>query len=59
MDGAQRLVWDTGINVWMWKKGEKMKLQLMFLLMDFLMLFACGYLWLKYGFVRALVITKS
>jgi len=43
----------------MWKKGEKMKLQLMFLLMDFLMLFACGYLWLKYGFVRALVITKS
>jgi hypothetical protein len=25
--------------------GEKMKLQLMFLLMDIFMLLACGYLW--------------
>ncbi len=31
-----------------------MKLQLMFLLMDVLMLFACGYFWLKAVFVRAL-----
>jgi hypothetical protein len=30
-----------------------MKLQLMFLLMDALMLLVCGYLWLKYAFVRA------
>lgn len=31
-----------------------MKLQLMFLLMDFLMLLACGYFWLKAVFVRAM-----
>lgn len=31
-----------------------MKLQLMFLLMDILMLLACGYLWLKYAFVRVM-----
>jgi len=31
-----------------------MKLQLMFLLMDVLMFFACGYFWLKYIFVRAM-----
>lgn len=31
-----------------------MKLHLMFLLMDILLLLACGYLWLKYAFVRAL-----
>jgi len=31
-----------------------MKLQLMFLLMDFLMLLACSYLWLKAAFVRAM-----
>jgi len=31
-----------------------MKLQLMFLLMDIFMLFACGYLWLKAAFVRAM-----
>ena len=30
-----------------------MKLQLMFLLMDILMLLACGYLWLKTFFLRA------
>jgi hypothetical protein len=29
-----------------------MKLQLMFLLMDVLMLLACGYFWLKAAFVR-------
>lgn len=31
-----------------------MKLQLMFLLMDILMFLACGYLWLKAVFVRAM-----
>jgi len=31
-----------------------MKLQLMFLLMDFLMLLACGYLWLKAALERAM-----
>jgi hypothetical protein len=31
-----------------------MKLQLMFLVMDVLMLLACGYFWLKVAFVRAL-----
>jgi hypothetical protein len=31
-----------------------MKLQLMFLLMDILMLLVCGYFWLKYAFVRAM-----
>ena len=31
-----------------------MKLHLMFFLMDILMLLACGYLWLKNAFVRAL-----
>ena len=31
-----------------------MKLYLMFLLMDILMLLACGYFWLKSAFVRAL-----
>jgi uncharacterized membrane protein len=36
------------------EKGEKMKLQLMFLVMDVLMLLACGYFWLKVAFVRAL-----
>jgi len=30
-----------------------MKLQLMFLLMDTLLLLACSYLWLKAAFVRA------
>jgi hypothetical protein len=34
--------------------GEKMKLQLMFLLMDILMLLACGYLWLKAAFAHAM-----
>ena len=40
-----------------------MKLHLIFLLMDILMLLACGYLWLKNAFVHArqwrLKITKS
>lgn len=31
-----------------------MKLQLMFLLMDILLLLACSYLWLKDAFVRAM-----
>jgi hypothetical protein len=31
-----------------------MKLQLMFLLMDVLLLLACGFLWLKTAFVRAM-----
>ena len=31
-----------------------MKLHLIFLLMDILMLLACGYLWLKTAFVHAL-----
>ena len=31
-----------------------MKLHLIFLLMDILMLLACGYLWLKYAFVRVI-----
>ena len=31
-----------------------MKLQLMFLLMDILMLLACGYFWLKTFFLRAM-----
>ncbi len=31
-----------------------MKLQLMFLLMDILLLLACGYLWLKSAFVHAM-----
>jgi hypothetical protein len=31
-----------------------MKLQLMFLLMDILMLLACGYLWLKTAFARVM-----
>lgn len=31
-----------------------MKLHLIFLLMDILMLLACGYLWLKNAFVHAL-----
>ena len=31
-----------------------MKLQLMFLLMDIFMSLVCGYLWLKYAFVRVL-----
>ena len=31
-----------------------MKLQLMFLLMDILMLLACGYLWMKNAFVHAM-----
>ncbi len=31
-----------------------MKLQLMFLLMDILMLLTCGYLWLKTFFLRAM-----
>ncbi len=31
-----------------------MKLQLMFLLMDILMLLACGCFWLKAAFVRAM-----
>ena len=31
-----------------------MKLQLMFLLMDTLLLLACSYLWLKAAFVRAM-----
>lgn len=30
-----------------------MKLQLMFFLMDAFLFLACGYLWLKYTFVRA------
>jgi hypothetical protein len=36
------------------EKGEEMKLQLMFLLMDVLMLLACGFFGLKVAFVRAL-----
>ncbi len=36
-----------------------MKLQLMFLLMDFLMLLGCSYFWLKFAIVRALGIAKS
>ena len=31
-----------------------MKLQFMFLLMDILMLLACGYLWLRTFFLRAM-----
>lgn len=31
-----------------------MKLHLMFLLMDILMLLACGYIWLKNAFILAL-----
>jgi len=31
-----------------------MKLQLMFLLMDAFLFLACGYLWLKHTFVRAM-----
>jgi len=31
-----------------------MKLQLMFLLMDVLLLLACSYLWLKAAFMRAM-----
>ena len=32
-----------------------MKLHLMFLLMDILLFLACGYLWLKSAFVRAML----
>jgi len=36
------------------EERKKMKLQLMFLLMDVLMLLACGYLWLRTFFLRAM-----